>query len=84
MLLDITGWLGVIFCTTGYLLLSLKLITAEHLLFQLLNIVGGLCLVTIALFSNDMPNVVANLLWMFVGLFAIARQLQSRRKHRRN
>jgi lipid-A-disaccharide synthase-like uncharacterized protein len=84
MLLSTIGWLGVIFCTTGYLLLSIKLITAEHLLFQLLNIVGGLCLVTIALYSNDLPNVVANLLWMFVGLFAAVRQLRSKRKHRRN
>lgn len=73
------GWLGVIFCTLGYFLLSIKVLTAESRSFQLLNIIGGLCLVTIALESNDLPNAVANLLWMFIGLYALGRQFKSQR-----
>ncbi|AOM76122.1 CBU_0592 family membrane protein [Pedobacter steynii] len=71
------GWLGVVFCTLGYFLLSVKIIKADSLIFQLLNIIGGLCLVTIALESDDMPNAVANLLWMFIGLYALGRQLRT-------
>lgn len=73
------GWLGVILCTLGYFLLSIKVLNAESRIFQLLNIVGGLCLVTIALESNDLPNAVANLLWMFIGLYALGRQLKTQR-----
>jgi hypothetical protein len=71
------GWLGVVLCTVGYLLLSMKVIKAESLGFQLLNIVGGLCLVATAVDSDDMPNAVANLLWMFIGVYALGRQLRT-------
>lgn len=73
------GWLGVICCTVGYLLLSMKVIKAESLSFQLLNIIGGLLLVATAVDSSDMPNAVANLLWMFIGIYALFRQLRGER-----
>lgn len=71
------GWLGVILCTLGYLLLSIKVLTPESLGFQLLNIIGGLCLVTTALETNDLPNAIANLLWMFIGVYALGRRLRT-------
>lgn len=67
------GWLGVILCTIGYLLVSTKLIRAESVAFQLLNIVGGFCLSVIALEASDLPNAVANLLWMLIGIFTLGR-----------
>jgi hypothetical protein len=78
MILTSIGWLGVALCTVGYLLLSMKVIKAESRGFQLLNIIGGLCLVAIAVDNNDMPNAVANLLWMFIGVYALGRQLSTR------
>lgn len=76
IILTSIGWLGVVLCTLGYLLLSLKVIKAESRTFQLLNITGGLCLVATAVDNSDMPNAVANLLWMFIGVFALGRQLR--------
>ncbi|MCO5948546.1 CBU_0592 family membrane protein [Mucilaginibacter flavidus] len=76
IILTSIGWLGVVLCTLGYLLLSLKVIKAESRTFQLLNIMGGLCLVATAIDNSDMPNAVANLLWMFIGVFALGRQLR--------
>lgn len=78
------GWLGVILCTLGYLLLSVKVVTPDSLSFQLLNIVGGLCLVTTALETNDLPNAMANLLWMFIGLYALGRRLRTQNAIRKN
>lgn len=78
MILTSIGWLGVVLCTVGYLLLSMKVIKAESRSFQLLNIVGGLCLVATAVDNDDMPNAVANLLWMFIGVYALGRQLRTR------
>ena len=83
MILIIIGWLGVILCTMAYLLLSMKVITAERRGFQLLNIIGGLCLVITAVYSNDLPNVVANLLWMFIGVYALGRQIRNNRDVRK-
>lgn len=78
------GWLGVVLCTLGYLLLSLKVVTPDSLSFQLLNIVGGLCLVTTALETNDLPNAMANLLWMFIGVYALGRRLRTQNAVRKN
>jgi membrane-bound ClpP family serine protease len=78
------GWLGVVLCTVGYLLLSMKVIKAESLGFQLLNIIGGLCLVATAVDSDDMPNAVANVLWMFIGVYALGRQLRTQSTARTN
>nr|WP_067053574.1 hypothetical protein [Mucilaginibacter sp. L294] len=75
VVLSSIGWLGVVLCTVGYLLLSMKVLSAESRIFQLLNIVGGLCLVATAIDSDDMPNAVANLLWMFIGVYALGRRL---------
>ena len=80
ILINTIGWLGVILCTLGYLLLSMKVIKAESLSFQLLNIIGGLCLVATALETRDLPNAAANLLWMFIGVYALGRQLRGRNK----
>jgi len=71
------GWLGVALCTTGYLLLSTKVIKSESRIFQLLNILGGLCLVAVAIDAHDIPNVAANLLWMFIGVYALGRRLRT-------
>lgn len=72
------GWLGVVLCTLGYLLLSLKVLKAESWLFQMLNILGGLCLAATAVNSQDLPNAAANVLWMFIGMYALGRQLRNR------
>lgn len=75
IILTSIGWLGVVLCTIGYLLLSMRMIKAESRSFQILNILGGLCLVATAVDSDDMPNAVANLLWMFIGVYALGRRL---------
>jgi len=80
-LCSIVGWFGVFFCTLGYLLLSLKVIKAESFSFQALNIAGGLCLAITAIPTEDLPNAVANLLWMSIGLFAVTGKLRKRKAY---
>jgi len=71
------GWAGVVLCTLGYLLLSTKVLKADSWLFQMLNILGGLCLAATAINSQDLPNAAANVLWMFIGTYALGRQLRN-------
>ncbi|WP_443094341.1 CBU_0592 family membrane protein [Pedobacter mendelii] len=82
VLLLIIGWIGVVLCTLGYFLLSMKVIRAESWIFQLLNIMGGLCLTVTALDTSDLPNAAANLLWMFIGVFALGKHLRSSRTNK--
>jgi len=73
------GWLGVALCTLGYLLLSTNVIKAKSVTFQLMNIFGGLFLVAVAVDSRDIPNAAANLLWMFIGLYALRQHLKTQK-----
>ncbi|TFB29390.1 hypothetical protein E3V97_20325 [Pedobacter alluvionis] len=56
----------------------MKLIRADSIFFQTLNIMGGLCLAVTALDTQDLPNAAANVLWMSIGLFALSRQFSKR------
>lgn len=74
------GWSGVLFCTLGYLLLSLRVIKSDSIVFQLLNVLGGGCLAVTALDTDDLPNVAANLLWMCIGLYALPGVIRKRER----
>lgn len=64
LMMSIIGWSGVIFCTLVYLFLSMKLTRADSLAFQVLNVLGGLCLAITALDIHDLPNAAVNVLWI--------------------
>lgn len=69
----IIGWLGFIFCTLAYLLLNTKAVRFDSILFQTLNVVGGLGLVISAVYFNDNPNIAANSIWVLIGVFGMVR-----------
>lgn len=74
-LITLIGWLGVLCCTTAYVLISLRLLKTETWLYQALNSIGGTFLVLSAVFNHDMPNMVANGLWAVIGLISLGRLL---------
>ena len=78
--MTLIGWSGVLFCTLGYLLLSMKVIKSDSLSFQILNVLGGGCLAITAIDTNDLPNVAANLLWMGIGLYALIGLIKRRER----
>jgi len=65
------GWLGAIFFILAYLLLSLDKLKSDGVTYQLMNVIGGFCLVINSINLNDHPNLVTNFIWMCIGLFAI-------------
>ncbi|AMQ00268.1 hypothetical protein AY601_3402 [Pedobacter cryoconitis] len=79
IILTSIGWLGMALCTLGYLLLSAKVVQAESISFQLLNVFGGLFLVASAVDSQDIPNAAANILWMFIAIYALGRHLKTQK-----
>lgn len=74
-LVAIIGWLGVIFYIMAYLLLSIGKLTPGNPLFHLLNILGATGLITDSAYHKDSPNLVVNVVWLLIGLFAISRPL---------
>lgn len=76
--ITIIGWLGFIFCTLAFLLLNLKVLRFDNPLYQVLNVIGALGLVTSAFYFDDAPNLAANGVWALIALFGIFRYSRRR------
>jgi hypothetical protein len=68
---EIIGWAGACLFIVAYFLLSIRKLHAEKLTYQLLNILGGICLVVNSIHTHDYPSVLTNLIWAGIGVFAI-------------
>lgn len=78
---EIIGWIGAAFYISSYFLLSIGKLNAKKIPYQLMNIMGGLCLVVCSCESNDRPNLFTNLIWMCIGLYAVI-MIVSRKKEK--
>ncbi len=77
------GWIGVSCCTIGFLLLNLKLISFDSWKYQMINIVGGLGLVTSALYFRDLPNITSNSMWVIIAGFGLYKSFNARKQVKR-
>lgn len=80
----VSGWCGFAFCSLAYLLLNLKVVRFDSLLYQVLNILGGSGLVVSALYFNDDPNLAANIVWVLIAILGIVRYSKSHSRRRDN
>lgn len=80
------GWLGFLFCTVAYLLLNVRILRFDGVLYQALNVIGGVGLVVSAFYFADTPNLAANAMWVLIALFGViryGRELVALRKRKR-
>lgn len=69
--LDAAGWIGGVFVTVGYVLVSIGQLTAASRRFQVLNVAGGVLLTGTALYRGALPNTVINIVWIVFGVYAL-------------
>ncbi|WP_088354238.1 CBU_0592 family membrane protein [Polaribacter haliotis] len=81
---EIIGWIGSALFIVSYFLLSINKLKADNIPYQLMNILGGLCLVVSAYSTKDRPNLFTNVVWMFIGLFAVIQILKKKERKKNN
>jgi hypothetical protein len=74
IVVEIVGWFGVLFYVTAYLMLSLGKLKAHNYGFHFLNMLGAIGLSIDAAFQGDWPNLVVNILWLLIGIFAVCKR----------
>ena len=52
---EVIGWIGALLYIIAYFLISIKKLQADQVIFQLLNILGGVCLIVNSLLSLIIP-----------------------------
>lgn len=76
---EIIGWVGSASYLISYFLLSINKLKSNSVTYQLMNVIGAICLIASAYSSKDRPNLFTNLVWMCIGITAIIAILKKRK-----
>lgn len=72
LFIELFGWYGAIAILGAYALVSFSIITADGLMYQLLNLTGALGLMAVAYYKKVYQSVLLNIVWSIIGIIAIA------------
>lgn len=76
LLIEIAGWYGVVAIFGSYALLTLNMMSATSVAYQLLNFTGSIGLILEARVKKDWQLVVLNVIWMFIALIGLVNILR--------
>jgi len=74
ILVDVLGWIGAVLFLTAYALVSLKKVEGDSILFQGINIVAGIFLITNTVYWKAYPSAALNLAWIGIAIFTLRRK----------
>jgi hypothetical protein len=78
LVIDIIGWSGAVLVLVAYGLLSARRLEGHSVAFQVMNIQGGACLLVNAAYHRALPSAFVNLVWVFIGCWALIHSLRSK------
>lgn len=70
---EFCGWYGMIALIVAYFLVSFSWISADGMIFQILNLTGGIGLLIVAASKGVVQSVILNFFWAIIGIVAIVR-----------
>ncbi|SEG85490.1 hypothetical protein SAMN05444920_105540 [Nonomuraea solani] len=83
LLLDAIGWIGAALLLTGYALVSSSRMSGDGTSYQLINLMGSICLMVNSGYNDAWPSAGLNLVWAAIGavaLFKLARPREATAK----
>ena len=79
LLLDIIGWIGAFIYIIAYLLISIRVVDADTVAYQILNIMGGIMVGGNSLFEGALPSTILNGIWSLIGILVLVQLALKRR-----
>ena len=74
LLVDILGWAGMTLYLVAYALISLKKVEGDSNLYQGLNILAGILLITNSFYWRAYPFAALNVAWIGIAVFTLGRK----------
>ena len=68
---EIVGWYGAIAIVIAYALVSFSILTPTSVIFQLLNLTGGLGIIVNSFLHKAYPPAILNTIWSIIAIIAI-------------
>jgi len=65
------GWGGSLCVLTAYWMLSTHRLVSGSALYQVLNVIGSICLVINTFFFHAYPSTFVNIVWLIIAIFAL-------------
>ena len=72
-LIDAIGWTGSAAVVGAYALLSMNKLDAKSRIFQVLNLIGGVCLIINTSYYGAYPSAFVNVVWAVIAFTALSR-----------
>ena len=79
-IIDLVGWIGAGCFLVAYVLTTRIPGTSDTLHFHVLNLIGGICFAANAYYYGTMPLTVLNVIWIFLGTYAILNVLKKSKR----
>jgi len=80
-LIDSIGWIGSVEVIAAYGLNSYQKIKSSSLLFQLLNLTGGIFLIINTIYYSAYPSAFINVVWVIIASVAIFQMILKSKKN---
>ena len=77
--IEAAGWAGALLILAAYLLLSMGRLTGQSAVYQAMNVVGAAGFVINGWWHRAVPSAALNVVWAFIGAFALWRIMRRRR-----
>jgi hypothetical protein len=74
IVVDVLGWTGTALFLAAYLLVSLKRVEGDSVLYQAMNIAAGALLVINTFYWRAYPSFGLNIVWIAIGVYTLARR----------
>ena len=74
MLIDVTGWIGVVALLVAYGLVSTKRTEGDSVAYQALNAIGAALLIVNSFYYGAYPSVGINVIWIGIAVYALGRK----------
>lgn len=68
---EIVGWFGTILILSAYFLVSIKKISSDSRLYQLLNLLGAVGVIVNSLTHGAIPSVGLNVVWLIIAVYGL-------------
>jgi hypothetical protein len=79
ILIEVLGWIGSIEILAAYGLNSFQKIKSDSVLFQVLNLTGGVLLIINSIYHEAYPFTFINSIWVLIALPALIKILSNKK-----
>jgi hypothetical protein len=72
--MDVIGWVGAAAVLVAYFLVSTQRLAGNSVVYQTLNMIGGVCLILNTVYYGAYPSSGVNVVWVGIALYSLSRR----------